>query len=85
MKEQLTISIRFFAKAKEVVGQDSISIDIPLGSSIDDLKIILAQKYSQLQNMLPHLLFSLDDEYVTGETKLKMGDEIACFPPVSGG
>ena len=45
----------------------------------------LVEKFSQLEGFGRSLLFAVNQEYATPDTPLKENDEVAVFPPVSGG
>ena len=81
----ITIRVLFFGAARDVVDQN------PLSSSFEGTATV-AQAYQQLIRKFPDLarfgrslLFAVNQEYATLDTDLKDGDELAIFPPVSGG
>ena len=61
---------------------DSIEID-----NLDKLKIFMVSKYPDLKKHLDQevLRFAVNQEYVVENIDLNEDDEIAVFPPVSGG
>ena len=87
----MKVDIRFFAQAREVVGNERISLELPQPDRADDtvtlarLKAILADKHPELMPLLPHLLFAVGTEYAANSAVLDSGCEVVCFPPVSGG
>ncbi|HYK22962.1 MAG TPA: molybdenum cofactor biosynthesis protein MoaE, partial [Pyrinomonadaceae bacterium] len=60
-----------------------LSLDAPATVSSAFRK--LAQKFSELERFGRSLLFAVNQEYATPETRLQENDELAMFPPVSGG
>lgn len=81
------IRILFFAQLRESFGQAYLDIDITDGISLSVLREKLIRDYPALQSLLnqKNLLMSVNLEYATDSTQVKSGDEIAFFPPVTGG
>ena len=77
----MSIKVRYFANLKETVGRstDEISLTTPLS---------VREIWQQLQADIPlpaGMLIALNMEYVTLDTLVAEGDELAFFPPVTGG
>ena len=55
--------------------------------NLDDLKKYIISKYPDLKKHLDQeiLRFAVNQEYIIENIDLKKNDEIAVFPPVSGG
>lgn len=81
----MNVTVRLFARARDLVGADSVPVELPESATIDDLRRQLVQEYAALESLSPHLLFSVGTDYVTEKTPISEGDELAAFPPVSGG
>jgi molybdopterin converting factor subunit 1 len=81
----LKIRTRFFASAREIVGQGSLELDAPEGVTAGDLLQRLAVEYPSLAAYGPHLALAVHAEYVDRDHPLRDGDELALIPPVSGG
>ena len=81
------MKIKYFAWIKEITKNDEEDLDIKQVDNIDKLKKILIIKYPDLEKHLNKeiLRFAVNQEYVVGNINLKKNDEIAIFPPVSGG
>ncbi|QDT64584.1 MoaD/ThiS family protein [Calycomorphotria hydatis] len=79
-----TITVLFFAAAKDAVGTQSVQIEIPHGTSVGEFRHILSEKWSQLKT-LPRLLIAIDESYASDKTIIPLNSTVACFPPVSGG
>ena len=82
------MKIKYFAWIKNITNTDIEEISNENIVDIDSLKSFLCKKYPQLQD---HLLknqlirVSVNLEYVTNNIELTNKDEVAFFPPVSGG
>lgn len=81
----MNVRIRLFAVAKELAGRDVISLDLPAGSTISQLRVQLAAEVPALAAVLPHVLFAIGSQYAQDDSAIPAGSEVACIPPVSGG
>ncbi len=81
----MNLQIRLFAVARQLAGQESVSLKVPEGCTVEQLREQLAASYPELATLLPHVLFAVGSEYVGDEHTLAETPEIACIPPVSGG
>jgi MoaD family protein len=81
----MKIAIKLFASHREAVGKEKIIVDIEEGATIAQLLQIIFEKYLALKKLKDYTLISLNQNYANLEQKLKDGDEVALFPPVSGG
>ena len=79
----LTIQVRCFASVRELLGTDALSVQLPVGSTVEALKRHLTERAADLAR-LP-VAFAVNQDYATGDTVLKDGDEVAFIPPISGG
>lgn len=80
----MTITIKFFALGRELVGANALTLDLPGSTTIEGaLAHVRAQHPSFAQ--LPSFLVALNTEYAEQSAILKNGDELAIIPPVSGG
>ena len=79
----MKVQVRFFARCREIVGAKRKDMEIEDGMMLKELKELLIQEYPDLKKL--RLLMSLNHTYADLEIKLKEDDEIAVFPPVSGG
>lgn len=77
----MTINIRYFASLKERVGHTQQKIDFVENETLSDLWIRANQNLSMPTNTLA----AINQNYVSLQTLVKDGDEVAFFPPVTGG
>ena len=79
--------IRYFAWIKDITNKEDEIIDINHPKSIQELKKYLENIYPELKKhfLQDVLRFAVNQEYVSENLNLKPIDEIAIFPPVSGG
>jgi molybdopterin converting factor subunit 1 len=79
------VKLLFFATLKDIVGARQLQLDIPAGATIDDVWERLESSYPRLRPYRSIVLTSVNEEYVDRAAAVSDGDEVALFPPVSGG
>ena len=81
------MKIRYFAWIKDITNKEDEIIDINHPKTIKELKKYLENLYPELKKhfLKDVLRFAVNQEYVSENLNLKPIDEIAIFPPVSGG
>lgn len=77
----MTINIQFFASLREQIGKSQITLsyDVPL-----DVSAVWTQATGNLE-MPGNTLCAINMEYVKPDSQVQDGDEVAFFPPVTGG
>jgi molybdopterin synthase catalytic subunit len=81
----MKLAVLFFATLKEKAGRDRLVLEIEPGTTVAAVKARLAADLPALAANLPTALASVNHEFAFAEDVLRDGDEIALFPPVSGG
>jgi molybdopterin synthase catalytic subunit len=84
-KNALDFEIRLFATLKDRAGQGRIQVSVADPATVETLLAETAEKFPQLASSLSSVLVSVNKAYAGKETSLEAGDEVALFPPVSGG
>ena len=81
------MKIKYFAWVREITNNSEENVDSIEIDNLDKLKIFIVSKYPDLKKHLDQeiLRFAVNQEYVSENIDLKKNDEIAVFPPVSGG
>jgi len=82
------ITVRYFALLREAAGRESEEVELAgVRSSLGDLLAVLQGRSGSLDDCLRNrpLLCTVNREYAGPEKILQEGDEVALFPPVSGG
>ena len=75
----MSITVKFFARLREQVGKGDDSLD-----SADNVQAAWDQATDGMA-MPNNTLCAINMEYVDAQASVKDGDEVAFFPPVTGG
>ena len=81
----MKIELLLFASSKDLFGKPQISIELPDGATVGDLKAALTDQQPDAVSLIQRCAFSVDQRYATDATILLANHEIAMIPPVSGG
>ena len=81
------MKIKYFAWIKDITNLEEEEINLNEAKNLDELKTFIIKKYPDLKkHMIKEILrFAINQEYAVNNTNLNEEDEIAIFPPVSGG
>ena len=81
------MKIIYFAWIRDITNFNEELINSDEIKNLDHLKKYIISKYPDLKKHLDQeiLRFAVNQEYVSENIDLKKNDEIAVFPPVSGG
>ena len=82
-----TITVRFFARLREDLKTDHLAIDARPGLTAGDVLAELASQggpWAQLQGDQP-VMIAINQAMAKPASEVKAGDELAFFPPVTGG
>lgn len=81
----MQIRLLAFASAAQAVGGADQTLDIPEGTSVGELRALLAERFPALGPLMAQLAIGVDDEICDDSVALGDGCEVALLPPVSGG
>mgnify|MGYP001156769686 FL=1 len=81
------MKIIYFAWIRDITNFNEELINSDEIKNLDHLKKYIISKYPDLKKHLDQeiLRFAVNKEYIVENIKLNKNDEIAVFPPVSGG
>lgn len=79
------IDVRFFAKLRESVGTAELQLDFVAGESVDDLRDRVCLNPVFLPIKDDNIIVARNQTVCDGQVIVEDGDEIAFFPPVTGG
>jgi molybdopterin synthase sulfur carrier subunit len=78
------ISVKYFASFRDITGRREESMDVPNGVTVTGLREYVKGLYERMADR-DQVLVALNGAFVPLETVVVEGDEVAFFPPVSGG
>ncbi len=79
----MKITVRCFAAVRELLGVESLEVELADGTTVEALKIHLAGQATELRD-LP-VAYAVNQDYAEASRVLVDGDEVAFIPPISGG
>lgn len=82
------LKILYFASLREALGLGTESIDLPAGvNSIAGLLDVLTTRGGEWERLarVKNLRYAVNQEMARLDSPIKAGDEVAFFPPVTGG
>jgi MoaE-MoaD fusion protein len=79
------LDVRTFGGLAERVGLTSLSVELPQGATVGDLRRALAVLHPELAALLPRIAIAVDLELADDMTMLGGASEVALLPPVAGG
>ena len=80
----ITIRLKCFSQVKYALRKNEIIFELENGVFTDDLEKIVRKKAKGKLNDVT-LCIAVNKKYISKNTELKDGDEVAFIPPVQGG
>ncbi len=81
----MKITIKAFASVKDILGFGEREYNLLNEITVGDAVKFISQEFVGLKALEKKLLFAVNEEYCSGERRLRDNDVLAIFPPVSGG
>lgn len=81
----IRVRVLFFGAARDLVGRDEVELSLHAPATSASAFEEILSKYPDLRRFGRSLLFAVNQEYAKGDRPVSAGDELAIFPPVSGG
>jgi molybdopterin synthase catalytic subunit len=81
----MELEIRLFATLKDRAGQERILVSLAEPATVESLLTAVSTSYPALATAVRSSIVSVNKTFAGMETAVQPGDEIAIFPPVSGG
>lgn len=77
----MTVTVKFFASLRDQMGCDGATVEIGEIATVADIWL----QASGGKALPPNVLVSINMEYSNSSATVSSGDEVAFFPPVTGG
>ena len=81
----MRVTVRLFARLREIAGRDTIEHDVAAQSSVADVWKLLVTQWPAMAAFDRTVSGAVNAEYARMSSEVKDGDEVAFLPPVSGG
>jgi molybdopterin converting factor subunit 1 len=79
------VTVRYFAAHKEATGVADEVLDVPDGTTVAELMEQLMRQHPDLVDLRRDTVISVNKGIGNNAISLKEGDDVALFPPISGG
>jgi molybdopterin converting factor subunit 1 len=79
------MNVLLFARARDLIGCDRVSVTGPAPATVGELRRLLMQQYPRLAGLAERSAFAVNDEFADDQMQIPSGAEVALLPPVSGG
>jgi MoaE-MoaD fusion protein len=83
-KNNVTVTVLFFGAARDAVGREEVKLSLHAANAANAFQELL-EHFPELHRFGRSLLFAVNQEYAAADRIINEGDELAVFPPVSGG
>jgi MoaE-MoaD fusion protein len=82
---EIAVRVLFFGAARDAVGDAEVRLSLKENSTAAAAFEQMLEKFPELRRFGRSLLFAVNQEYAAKDREVHDGDELAVFPPVSGG
>lgn len=81
----MQIKVKFLPPVREYIGQESITLDLPAGTTVSQVLDAVRAQFSAPSDLLNNLLYMVNYHRAQPDTVLQEGDEVICFKLLGGG
>ena len=81
----MRVKVKLFARLRAMAGTARLEAQLKEGATVGDMLAQLHAEYPRLEPTAIPMIVSVNQQFASSGTQLHDGDEIALFPPVSGG
>ena len=85
--QSITIQVKFFASLRESLGMSQINLTVPVESTVEMLLKEIQDAYGRDNPLIDirHVHVAVNQQLVEFDQMIEQDDEIAIFPPITGG
>ncbi len=81
----MTLTVQVFATLKERAGAPTLSLELAGPITVRELRARLGEQHPELAELFARALVAVNREFAFDHEAVQPTDEVALFPPVSGG
>jgi molybdopterin converting factor subunit 1 len=81
----MIVQIQLFARARDLVGSASVTLDLPGPCTVGELRGCLIQGFPALETLARRSAIALNEEFANDSELIDEHSKLALLPPVSGG
>lgn len=81
----MQLAVKLYATLKDRAKTNQVTVEVEDGATIGTLREKLAADYPALASTLPRCLAAINQEFADDAATIRPTDQVAFFPPVSGG
>src|SRR2546421_8803089 len=82
---EIKVRVLFFGAARDAAGHSEVDFVLKRAATATNALEEVLEKFPELRRFGRSLLFAVNQEYAGADCEVHDGDELAVFPPVSGG
>ncbi|MEC7119457.1 MAG: molybdopterin converting factor subunit 1 [Pseudomonadota bacterium] len=79
------VKILFFARHREQMGTAELNMPLAKATSLAEFKQQLTQAHPQFAGLRQPVMVAINQAFSDDDALIQAGDEVAFFPPVTGG
>lgn len=79
------VSVRLFARFRELAGAETVAVALPSGSTVADLRRRLVLHWPAAADLIAASGVAVNEDFAPDDRPIWPTDEVALIPPVSGG
>jgi len=80
-----SVRVLYFGAAREATGRDEEEMEVRASATAASVLAAVLARHAALAPLSRALLVAVNEEYAGRDAPVRAGDEVAIFPPVSGG
>lgn len=81
----MKVTVKYFASFREAAGTEEEVLELPEGITISKLLGYIIRMHPEMEKYREQIILSRNKRYANESEEISDNDEIAVFPPVSGG